>query len=588
MKPTATERRYDLDWLRVFAILVVFLYHSTRFFNLGDWHVKNDQTFVWVEMWTLWATRWLMPLFFMISGASLFFALRKFQGFRGYYIGKFQRLMIPVLVGAVTHSALQVYLERVSHGRFAGSFLAFLPEYFHGVYVGIGMPGNFAYHGMHLWYLFFLFLYSMVFYRLFVWLEGSGRGALERLMAFLARPSLMYVLFPVPFLLMKAVIPGPVLQAGSGGWGFLYYIWFLLAGFVTVASEVFQRRIRNQRWVSVALGAFLTTTHLYGLFGPSQGAFPGWVLYGLSVYSAWCWLFAILGFGMRHLNVNRPFLRTANEGVLPFFILHQPALVLVGYFVMGWDLHAAFKWAITFSVSFALVISLYVGFIRRVDLLRFLFGMKTKQPAFGAFRQKKALIPVHALYLGLIALAVFSQVSGKGGDLSPAPLVYHAGEDILLDPASITDRSPQGVRVVPDEAASRGKAIEFTAGASQRIEPHPEVYLEMQFTAPAGRYFVWLRGKTDLDNGYTDSVWLQVDGQIGSGSKGVRLGNWLDVHPAGVYGWAGDTDEPVFIEIAHDGEHTVRIQPRQVPHRIDQVWLSRSQNRIPDTKQPIP
>ena len=393
MQSPAPERRYDLDWLRVFAILVVFLYHSTRFFNLGDWHVKNDHTFIWVEMWTLWATRWLMPLFFMISGASLFFALRKFQGFRGYYAGKFQRLMIPVLVGAVTHSALQVYLERVSHGRFAGSFLAFLPEYFHGVYLGIGMPGNFAYHGMHLWYLFFLFLYSMVFYRLFVWLSGSGRALLEQLMAFLARPGLMYALFPVPLLLMKAVIPEPVLEAGSGGWGFLYYIWFLLAGFMMVSSGPFQRRIQDRRWVSLALGALITFAHLYGLFGPSQEAFPGWALFSLSVFSAWCWLFAILGFGMRHLNVNRPFLRTANEGVLPFFILHQPALVLVGSFVMGWDLLAALKWAITFFASFTLVIALYAGIVRRVDLLRFLFGMRPSVPSSTPFNGKRRSSP---------------------------------------------------------------------------------------------------------------------------------------------------------------------------------------------------
>jgi hypothetical protein len=387
---------------------------------------------------------------------------------------------------------------------------------------------------------------------------------------------------------MKAVIPGPVLEAGSGGWGFLYYIWFLLAGFITVASEPFQRMIRDQRWFSLHLGAILTATHLYGLFGPYQVAFPGWVLYVLSVTSAWCWLFAILGFGMRHLNVNRPFLREANEGVLPFFILHQPALVLVGFFVTGWDLDAVYKWAITFFASFSLVIAIYAGIVRRVDFFRFLFGMKTQQPSYAAFRRKKTLIPVHVLYFGLIALAVFYQAAGKGGDRSPAPLVYNAEADVILGPASVTDRSPDGVRVVHDEAASQGSAIEFTAGASQRIEPHPGVYLELQFTSPAGRYFVWLRGKTDLDNGYTDSVWLQVDGQIGTGSKGVRLGNWLDVNPAGIYGWAGDTDAPVFIELAHDGEHTVRIQPRQVPHRIDQIWLSRTQNRIPDTKKPIP
>ncbi len=75
-----SSRRYELDWLRVLAILFVFLYHSTRFFNLGDWHVKNVNTYVWVEMWNIFATRWMMPLFFVISGASLFYALGKSGG----------------------------------------------------------------------------------------------------------------------------------------------------------------------------------------------------------------------------------------------------------------------------------------------------------------------------------------------------------------------------------------------------------------------------------------------------------------------------------------------------------------------------
>lgn len=42
---TRNVRKYYLDWLRVLAILSVFIYHSTRFFNPGDWHVKNASTY---------------------------------------------------------------------------------------------------------------------------------------------------------------------------------------------------------------------------------------------------------------------------------------------------------------------------------------------------------------------------------------------------------------------------------------------------------------------------------------------------------------------------------------------------------------
>ncbi|MBW1783652.1 MAG: acyltransferase family protein [Deltaproteobacteria bacterium] len=591
MTKDASHRKYELDWLRVLAILSVFLYHSTRFFNLGDWHVKNVNTYVWVEIWNIFTTRWMMPLFFIISGASLFYAMRKSGGWRKFYVDKFLRLMIPVLVASVTHSALQVYLERLNHGQFSGSFISFLSEYFNGVYLGIGMTGNFAYHGMHLWYLLFLFIYSMICYRLFVWLRGTGRDILNRIMTIFAIPGLMYIWFSIPLLIMKAIIPEAVLRVGSGGWGFLYYIWFLISGFMIISSERVQQQIKNQRWISLLSGMVLSIVYLYQLFSPSRVILPAgitdWIYALLSFLSAWSWLFAILGFGMRFLSFDRPFLRYANEGVLPFFILHQTVLLGIGYFIMAWKIPDVLKWAIVFTSSFIVIISIYTFLIRKLDLFRFLFGMKTTHSFFKVFRKKSVLIAVHVLYMGLIVFAVVNQITGAGRDLSPMPLMYDPGQDILLNAESITSRSSTGVRVVKDKEASIGQAIEFYSGANQRAESQPTVYVDMAFSAPAGRYVVWLRGKSDINSGYTDSVWLQVDDQIGAQGRSVRLGNWLDVHPPGVYGWASDTDDPMTIELKHSGDHTIRIQPRQTPHRIDQIWLSRAQPRIPNTLRPI-
>jgi glucan biosynthesis protein C len=586
----APKRKYELDWLRVLAILFVFLYHSTRFFNLGDWHVKNADTYVWIEMWNVFATRWMMPLFFIISGASLFFAMEKSGGFRRFYVDKFLRLMIPVLCASVTHSILQVYLERLSHGQFSGSFFSFIPEYFKGVYLGIGMRGNFAYHGMHLWYLFFLFLYGLICYGLFSWFKGSGGKILERTTTFLSMPGLIYVWFSIPLILMNAFIPQAVLKVGSGGWGFLYYIWFLISGYLIVSSDRLQMLIKKQRWTSLVLGIVLSTIYLHQLFGPSHAILTTWVsnwAYALlSFFSAWSWLFAILGFGMRFLAFDRPVLSYANEGVLPFYILHQTVLLSIGYFIMNWEIPDALKWAVVFISSFAIIILLYVLFIRKFDLLRFMFGMKTTHPFFNIFRKKGALIILHVLYVGLIVFAVFNQISTEERNRSPMPMTYDPLQDILLNSESIGDRSSSGVRLVNDGAASTGRAVEFFSGSNERIEPQPTVYVEMHFTAPAGQYIVWLRGKSDVSNNYTDSVWFQVDDQIGT-INGSMLGNWLDIHPAGVYGWAGERDHPVRIRLTHTGNHRIRIQPRQTPHRIDQIWISRLQSRIPNTSEYI-
>ena len=95
---------------------------------------------------------------------------------------------------------------------------------------------------------------------------------------------------------------------------------------------------------------------------------------------AWFFILTFLGFGMKHLNVNTPFLKYANEAVLPFYILHQTVLLCVGYFVVRWAIPDLLKWLIIASISFVIVMGLY-ELVRRNNILRFLFGMKLLKQA---------------------------------------------------------------------------------------------------------------------------------------------------------------------------------------------------------------
>ena len=590
MNTNTSDRKFELDWIRVMAILVVFVYHSTRFFSLSNWHVKNTNTYVWVEIWINFANLWMMPLFFIISGASLFFALSKTRGWKKFYNNKFSRLMVPVLFATITHSALQIYLERLNHGQFSGSFLSFLPGYFSGLYLEIGGAGNFAFHGMHLWYLLFLFFYSLLCYPLFTWLTGNGHQTLNRITNMFVLPGLIYLLFPIPLLILKLIIPHSVLSVGNGGWGFLYYLWFLIAGFLIASSDKLAWQIRDNRGIYLLLAIILTILYLYQCFSPSIIMFPGqispWIHSSLRFVCAWSWLFSILGFGMRHLSFDRPILGQLNEGVLPFYILHQTVLLWVGYYIMSMEIHDGLKWVIITIVSFSLIICLYMLIIRKIDLIRFLFGMKTSHPFFQRLRKRNALFVLHLFYIGLIVIAVNNPSAGSYSNRSPMPITFDKEQDILLDSQSIINQSSTGVRLIRDGNASSGKAIEFSSGALPKPVADPQVYVEMNFYAPAGSYIVWLRGKSDTDSIYTDSIWLQVDTQVGT-QNGRMLGNWLNIHPADTWAWASDGVKPVTILLKHSGDHTLRIMPRQTPHQIDQVWLSRFQYRIPDTVEII-
>ena len=61
------ERRYDIDWLRVLAMAVVFLFHCARFFDYGEWHVKNNRLDFGMTVFVGVVSQWLMPLFFILS-----------------------------------------------------------------------------------------------------------------------------------------------------------------------------------------------------------------------------------------------------------------------------------------------------------------------------------------------------------------------------------------------------------------------------------------------------------------------------------------------------------------------------------------
>jgi glucans biosynthesis protein C len=134
-----------------------------------------------------------MPLIFVISGASVFYALGK-GGWGKFVKDKALRLLAPLVVGVFTHASLQVYIERVSHGQFSGSYFEFLPHYFDGLYLP-GSSGNFAFSGMHLWYLLFLFLFTIVLLPLFYWLKSAhGSRVVGRVGDVLALPVALCLL----------------------------------------------------------------------------------------------------------------------------------------------------------------------------------------------------------------------------------------------------------------------------------------------------------------------------------------------------------------------------------------------------------
>jgi peptidoglycan/LPS O-acetylase OafA/YrhL len=372
---TSSQRRYDLDWLRVLAILAVFIFHSGRFFDQMDWHVKDTTVYASVQAWTLFLLGWLMPLVFVISGASLFYAVDKGSVVR-FIRDKVLRLLVPLVVGVFTHVSLAVYLERTTHNQFSGSFFKFYPHYFDGMY---GFGGNFAWMGLHLWYLQVLFVYSLAFLPLFYLLKGLARGLLSKLGDFLAVPGVILVLI-LPVAWLSAILdPRSGLgQRNFGGWPVPVYICYLFYGFIIFSHARLQARIQQMRWFYLTVALTITAVLLwqFGYIVPQHGT-KAELYFGLCfITSSWCWILAFIGFVSKYLINKTPLLKYANEAVLPFYIMHQTVLLVIGYWVLQWQIPDPVEWLLIALGSFALVMGMYEFLVRRFNALRVLFGMK--------------------------------------------------------------------------------------------------------------------------------------------------------------------------------------------------------------------
>ena len=76
----SVERRTDLDWLRIIAVLLLVPLHSSLVFNLHPevvMYIKDHVDSNLLGRLAGWVHQFHMPLLFYVAGASSYFALKK-------------------------------------------------------------------------------------------------------------------------------------------------------------------------------------------------------------------------------------------------------------------------------------------------------------------------------------------------------------------------------------------------------------------------------------------------------------------------------------------------------------------------------
>jgi uncharacterized protein (DUF2147 family) len=388
-------RRYDIDWLRVFATYLLLLFHVGMVFNPAPfYHVRNTDVSFFFLILCGFISLWHMPLFFLLAGWSAFASL-SMRGTSEFLKERFFRLFVPLVTGCILLMPAIKYFE-LSNGldaNYTGLYVApALQNSFRQV-IPAGLPAAAPFNESlldflptfftdlsrftwaHLWFVAYLLTFTILYLPLFGHILRSRewfKGGMSALWVY--APILPLAVIQVT---MRERWPG--LQNLINDWAnFAYYSLFLIAGFLLARFPSLETAAHGERKRALAIGLIATLVLLLGVLGVFSS--PA-ILLAHTAIAGWCFVLAFLGWARRLLPFTTPALRYLTESAFPVYLLHQSAIVIPGYFLIQLPLGLWTKFVLLFVVSSALTLAVYHLLVRPFAVPRFLCGMKARPRA---------------------------------------------------------------------------------------------------------------------------------------------------------------------------------------------------------------
>jgi glucan biosynthesis protein C len=379
---SAPTRRYDLDWLRLVCIVILLFYHTGMWFNTWGWHVKNNELSRSFEFWMVWLHPWRMPLLLFISGAGTYMALGKRT--RKQFVGeRFRRLFIPLLFGMFVVVPPQIYFEYIdkypNYWEFYKTVFEFKP------YPG----GSFSWH--HLWFVLYLLVYSLALLPFLAFIRSDRSLGFKERARKLLSTAWGTLLIPSVFIFLTQLALRPFFPEELHNMTDLafivFYGCFFFFGILFYSdTRLWQSAEANRKKLLVA--AVLILIPFYGVFlhwhkvidiGIYNEDTLDLIFDISSIFLSWFTLITVIGYGQHYLNKPNPILPYTNEGLYPFYILHQTVIIWLGWYICKLDWSIGAKYFSICFVTLAFCIGFYFLLIRPFNIMRLFFGVRKKE-----------------------------------------------------------------------------------------------------------------------------------------------------------------------------------------------------------------
>jgi hypothetical protein len=392
---TLTERRHDVDAIRVGAFALLILYHVGMVY-VADWgfHIKSPSAAEWLQWPMVALNRWRMPLIFLVSGLALGLSALALRPGR-MAVRRTSLLLVPLVFGMLAIVPVQAWVEARTNGAFQAGFGAFMLRYLQlrpwpdGGFGGaeFGMTWN------HLWYLAYLWTYTICLAIGLAAHRVIRSASRERTPAPVGRTGIAWLaVLPVAWGFVVLYLLEPRFgdtKALIGDWAqHAKYFPVFLFGYWLARRPDWWAAVRDHRRIPLVLAMIGLGTYMglriAGRALPAEdlAALPdlNWRAISDSAHALYAWnaLLAIVGCAAAWLNRPRRWMPYANRAVYPWYILHQSLIVPLAALLIPLSLPGPIEAGLVLAGTIVGCAVLHHFVVLRVPALQPLFGVRIR------------------------------------------------------------------------------------------------------------------------------------------------------------------------------------------------------------------
>ena len=351
-------RKYYFDNLRSFIIYIALIpFHFSLGYTVDINYYVCGEPLKWPLAVIMLFNDWTMPALFLLAGICSSYSLSR-KSRSAFFKDRFIKLFIPFLAGSLIIDFPIAYCSSVAHGNFTGSVWEFIKKVYPRFWTVFYNPE--ADYGCgwlcrdHLWFLFYLMIFSLIL------LVVCRIKLPEKVIRLFRKPYMLLLPVALMIPLKLLMVETPCTYSNA--------LMFFLGYFLLKDDEILEciTNNRNLYWSAflVAIAAFWFASYCEYTFlmKVTRGAI------------AWFGSLGFLGLFGKYQNTTSKFKKLLADYSMQFYIVHQSVLVILMYYFVRHTDSTLLQFCLIIPLTY-IISALSVWIIANVPPFRFLFGL---------------------------------------------------------------------------------------------------------------------------------------------------------------------------------------------------------------------